>query len=391
MTQHVIIVGGGPAGLLTALGLAQAGTRVTVLEAEASLNSSPRALVYHYPVLPHLKRLGILDDCIAAGFVRQDFAWRVHETGELIHWTLKSVEGHAELPYALHLGQDRLSRVVAQHLDRLSNVTIRYSTALTGCDHNETGVRAHVTTASGPETIEGDWLIGADGSSSFVRREVLKLNYFGTTWPERYIATNTRYDFDRHGYSNATMQVDHLCGSVICKIDTNDLWRVTFMEDPTLPMEGLDGRIRDMFAKLLPANDDYEVISQSPYRMHQRVADRMRVGRVALVGDSAHITNPTGGLGLTGGMFDSFALVEALNRIIHDGQAHDILDVYDRDRRQKFIELVSPRASANKVRLYHTVPGTEKDQWVAQTRAIAKSNDAMREAFSFTEQMQTVY
>lgn len=80
MTQHVIIAGGGPAGLLTALGLAQAGTRVTVLEALDKLNDSPRALVYHHPVLPYLERLGLLEDCVDAGFTRQGFAWRIHSS-----------------------------------------------------------------------------------------------------------------------------------------------------------------------------------------------------------------------------------------------------------------------------------------------------------------------
>ena len=68
-----------------------------------------------------------------------------------------------------------------------------------------------------------------------------------------------------------------------------------------------------------------------------------------------------------------------------------MLDFYERDRRQKFIELVSPRATANLHLMYHTSPGRAKDEWVARTKAIARSPDAMREAFSFTEQMQTVF
>ena len=67
MTQHVIIAGAGPTGLLTAIGLAKAGTRVTILEAEAQLNDSPRALVYHYPVLPYLEKMGLLQE---ASFAR---------------------------------------------------------------------------------------------------------------------------------------------------------------------------------------------------------------------------------------------------------------------------------------------------------------------------------
>ena len=84
MTQHVIIAGAGPTGLLTAIGLAKAGTRVTILESEAQLNDSPRALVYHYPVLPYLEKLGLLQDCVNEGFLRQTFGWHIHSTGEMI-------------------------------------------------------------------------------------------------------------------------------------------------------------------------------------------------------------------------------------------------------------------------------------------------------------------
>lgn len=135
----------------------------------------------------------------------------------------------------------------------------------------------------------------------------------------------------------------------------------------------------------------FEVEAFSPYRMHQRVADRMRVGRITLVGDAGHITNPTGGLGLTGGMFDSFALVDALTQVIHDGRSDDILEAYDRDRRQKFIEIVSPRASANLRTMYHMLPGQQKDQWIADMRAVAADKDKMGTMMKFHEQMRTVY
>jgi 2-polyprenyl-6-methoxyphenol hydroxylase-like FAD-dependent oxidoreductase len=153
----------------------------------------------------------------------------------------------------------------------------------------------------------------------------------------------------------------------------------------------LEQRIDKVFAELLPDRREYKVVAFSPYRMHQRVTDRMYQGRVILVGDAAHVTNPTGGLGLTGGMFDSFALVEALSRIINEGVSHDILDYYDRDRRQKFIELVSPQATRNLENLYHLLPGQRRDEWISKTREIAGNRDDMRRALLFHEQMRTNY
>lgn len=387
--QRVIIVGGGPVGLLTALGLGKAGIEVEVLEAESQPNDSPRALVYHFPVLSHLNRLGLLNDCIEAGIMRQNFAWRVHSTGEMIFWDLNCLKDDVEFPYALHLGQDKLSRVVINHLESLPNVKIRYSAPAEDCKVESDSVRVILGGQCKGEVVEGDWLIGADGANSFVRQEVMKQNFFGVTWPQRYIATNTKFDFDSLGFGKTTMQVDDVYGSVICNIDSNSLWRVTFMEDPNLPAEGIQGRIDKMFKGLLPTDDPYEVVAFSPYRMHQRIADTMRRGRVMLIGDAAHVTNPTGGLGLTGGMFDAFALTSALSQVINDGRREDILDMFEADRRRKFIELVSPRASDNLRNLYHQKPGVSKDNWVNHTREISKNIDKMRDALRFPEKMES--
>ena len=64
--EDVIIVGGGPVGMICALGLAHAGVRVTVIEAEAGIIDSPRAAVYFWSVLDGLDRLGILQEAEAA-------------------------------------------------------------------------------------------------------------------------------------------------------------------------------------------------------------------------------------------------------------------------------------------------------------------------------------
>ena len=390
MNRHVIVVGGGPSGLITALGVAQTGTQVTVLEKNESFNNAPRAVAYHYPVIPYLDKYGILQDCIDLGITRQDFAWRIHETGELIRWNLSCLEGYASHPYALHLHQGQLSEILEKHLTLLSNVDIRYSTRLVGCTQHNSGVVASIEGEYGDEDIEGDYLVGADGAGSTVRTEILGYNFFGFTWPQRYVAMNVTVDFDEHDFRNIAMQIDHEHGAVICKLADPHFWRITFMEDPMLPVDDLPRRIEEKMVNHIPV-DDYEVNAYAPYQMHQRVVDRMREGRILLAGDSAHVTNPTGGLGLTGGMFDAFALIEILNRVLHEGAGEDLLELYDRDRRRIFIEQTSPRASDNLRLMYYSQPGQAKNGWIEWARGVSKDDAQMRSAFGFTESMETKF
>jgi 3-(3-hydroxy-phenyl)propionate hydroxylase/6-hydroxy-3-succinoylpyridine 3-monooxygenase len=88
-------------------------------------------------------------------------------------------------------------------------------------------------------------------------------------------------------------------------------------------------------------------------------------------------------------MFDSFALVEAMGRVIQDRTGDTILTRYSNDRRQKFIEIASPRASQNKLTVFHSGPGKATDAWAERMRAIAASPDRMRAVLSFTKQLET--
>ena len=162
------------------------------------------------------------------------------------------------------------------------------------------------------------------------------------------------------------------------------------MEDPSLPIESLRERIEQKLVRHVPG-DEYRLDAFAPYTMHQRVTDRMRDGNILLLGDAAHVTNPTGGLGLTGAMFDAFALIEVLNRVIHDGGGDELLDFYDQDRRRIFIEHTSPRASDNLRLMYYTKPGQAKNDWIDWARGVARDPALMRDAFRFTEQLETKF
>jgi 3-(3-hydroxy-phenyl)propionate hydroxylase/6-hydroxy-3-succinoylpyridine 3-monooxygenase len=387
--QDVVIVGGGPVGFITALGLAQAGVRVMVVESEPQISDSPRAAVYFWSVLEGFARLGILAEAEAAGVCKQDYTYLVRHTGERIEYSMEVLAAVAPHPYNLHLSQDRLARIALGRLRSLANATVRFGTRLEQLRQDGEGVTLSVATADATEELRTRWVIGADGAGSTVRR-LLGLPFEGTTWPERFVATNVYCDFERHGYARATFVIDERFGAVIAILSREGLWRCTYMEDAALPEETFLERLPQVYRTLMPRKGSYQLVRASPYRMHQRSAPTYRVGRVILAGDAAHVTNPTGGLGLTCGLLDSYALYPALAAVILAGAGDEVLDRYSAARRDIFINRASPQAVANKRLIFHANGGgTALEEALAGLRRLATDPEFRRQRLMFTRSLET--
>jgi 2-polyprenyl-6-methoxyphenol hydroxylase-like FAD-dependent oxidoreductase len=387
--EDVIIVGGGPIGFINALGLARAGLRVTLIEAETQIINSPRAAVYFWSVLDGLERLGILEEAERIGFRKQDYTYVVKKTGERVEYNLRVLEGHAAHPYNLHLGQHYLADIALRRLAHLANAQVLFSTKLKTLSQDAESVTLSVETAGGPEELRAKWVIGVDGAGSTVRQQ-LGLAFDGMTWPERFVATNVFFDFERYGYARSTFLIDDQHGAVIAQIDRSGLWRCTYMEDGALPEESVLKRLPAVYRAILPGAGDYKVDRASPYRMHQRSATRYRVGRVILAGDAAHVTNPTGGLGLTSGLFDSFALYPALAAIVLEKASEALLDQYSQERRDVFLNRASPQAVANKKLIYHANGGGQQlEEALTMVRRLATDPDFLRERLMFTKSLES--
>lgn len=383
----MLVVGGGPVGVLNALGLARAGVSVRLLEAEPAVVQSPRAMVYHWSVLDGLEALGILGEVEQAGFTKQDYQWLVFGTGERIELSLAVLEGRVGHPYNVHLGQHRIAEIGLAHLAGLG-VPVHFGARVTGLTQDDGGVVVTAETAGGPERFAAGWVVGADGARSAVRGAA-GVGFDGTTWDERFVATNIRYDFEAHGYARATMQVDPVYGAVVAKIDDTGLWRCTYCEDLSLPEDGVLERMRAWFDVALPGGKEFELERYSPYRMHQRAASSFRSGRVLLAGDAAHATNPTGGLGLTSGLFDTYVLYPALAAVVQGRAGHEVLDRYAEERRRTFLERASPAASENKRFVYHSSDPQRLERDLQRFRRMARDEELQVENFMGSKRLET--
>ncbi|WP_397448928.1 FAD-dependent oxidoreductase [Pseudomonas sp. NA-150] len=343
----VVVVGGGAVGLLTALKLGKAGIRVVVFEAESGVSPSPRAVTYTPPTVAVLDRLGLLDDIRKRAVQCPDVAYR-HADGRLIakmDWDVLAQD--TPYPYMLLLSQHHVSNIIVEHLRTLPNVEIRWNHRVEELEQDDAYVTLHTRGPGGPTQLRARWVAATDGEHSSVR-EKLGLTFDGSTWPERLVAANVFYDFSLHGYSRANFVHDPIDWAVVVQLDHSGLWRLCYEEDPWLSDAEVSQRLHQRLERLLPGAptpDQYRVDCLDPYRVQQRCAAALRRGRVILAGDAAYVSNPMGGLGLSGGVLDAEHLAQALIAVINDHAPLTVLNDYADDRKNAFLEFISPSAT----------------------------------------------
>ncbi|KAF2218752.1 FAD binding domain-containing protein [Elsinoe ampelina] len=367
--EKVIIVGAGPSGLLLALLLAKKGISVEIVEASHQLDDQPRAAHYGPPAIPELRRAGVLDEIRKQGMVLDTMCWRypddLSEIANIDNIVLADVNGEDQRTTCLVLQQ--LDQLLLDEFLTKYNGKVSFKHKVTGIGQNEKKAWVDVETPEGNKNLEADYIVGCDGANSQIRRSLFgDLNYPGKSWDDHQIvATNTYYDFKKFGWKDANFIIhpEHFYMAAI--IQEDGLYRITYGEKPGLSREQLQERMEWKFKTMLPGNPDpsqYKVMNFSPYKMHQRCAEKFRVGRFMLAADAAHLCNPWGGMGITGGFVDVGGLYDCLAGI-WDGKAdEDILDLYSAKRIEKWRTVIDPVSSENFRRVHDKDPRSRVDR-----------------------------
>jgi hypothetical protein len=170
---------------------------------------------------------------------------------------------------------------------------------------------------------------------------------------------------------------------LVARRGLGDLWRVTYGDiDGLSEAEYLQRRAARLAAMLPghPTPDQYRVDDTHLYRMHNRCVASMRVGRVLLCGDAAHVCNPWGGYGCMSAVVDAGGLAECLVGLYEERAGDEILDVYARVRRDKFLRFVDGRSIKNLERISLSDPWTvlETDKFLGLLEGMRGDEEAIR-------------
>ena len=188
------------------------------------------------------------------------------------------------------------------------NIDLRLKTEFVSFEQDADGVVARVVNAGGEEeAIEGRYLVSGEGARSLVRKE-LGIAFEGFTYDDRTLNIEVAYDFRSTVTPTATtFPTRSEWSNLFHWKGPPDRWRVHFPTDPKADETALmqPEALQTHLQRFLPIGKPFDIVGSNLYVVHQRVADKFRVGRAILAGDFAHVNSPIGAMGMNSGIHDA--------------------------------------------------------------------------------------
>jgi 2-polyprenyl-6-methoxyphenol hydroxylase-like FAD-dependent oxidoreductase len=329
----VLVVGAGPTGLTLAASLVARGARTTVVDRQAAMAHTSRAGAVNARTLEVLEDLDVSRRLVKEGVVAPRFT--VRDRGR----TLMQLDfgGLAtDYPYTLLVPQNITEKLLLDRLIELGGTVLRPK-ALTIIKQDSDGVTA---TFDDGTTIRARYAVGADGIHSVVREQA-GIGFQGGAYEESFVLADVRMSGD--------VPVDEVilfwatAGLTVVAPLPDGSYRIVapVSDAPESPSVELIQQLLDTRGSGAGRMVVTDVIWGSRFRIHHRVADTYRAGRLLLSGDAAHVHSPAGGQGMNLGIQDSVALADALARVLA-GEPDTVLDDYSEARRpiaQQVVEM----------------------------------------------------
>ena len=366
---EVLVAGAGPVGQFCALELARRGVSVRVVEEQWRTTSRSYALGLHPRTLGLLHEHGLAEPLVARGH-RMDAVVIRDGAGGTRRLDFSKVEG--EFPFLLVLPQFALEAALEEALGK-RGVKVEWNHRLDGVRPGPDKVRS-VVQKLGKETmgyaaattewvvekeseVESAFLVGADGHRSKVRRAA------GIGYPEvapSQVFAIFEFQAEAPPFSEVHVVLEEGRAAVLWSMrDGRFRWGFE-LTDPSAGEDerkksrlliGFDERaypaiepsklgelIRERAPWFTPRVK--EVFWSAAIRFERRLADRFREGRIALVGDAAHLASPIGMNSMNVGLRESHDVAEAIARSLREPGAAGALDAYDAQRREEWRRLL---------------------------------------------------
>lgn len=344
-SHEVLIAGGGPVGLLTALGLARWGVASVVIEADDSVCEGSRAACISRRSLEILDRHGVVGALLQKGlaWTRGRSYWGEQE---VFVFDMPSHAGE-KFPPMINLEQYYIEQFLLDEIGRVNAarpgmIDIRWASRLASFGQDTQGVRAQVENALGTYAIDARWLVACDGGQSTVRGQ-LGLELKGVGYQGRYaivdIELKSSYPTERRAWFDPPWARG---GTILMHRQPDDIWRIDFQlaahedAEAVLRPEHLRRFVQTHLDAIGEGHLPWTPVWTSIYRAGAMTLDSYRHGRVLFAGNSAHAMPIFGVRGLNSGFDDADNLVWKLASVIRGQAGEALLDSYSAERIEAF-------------------------------------------------------
>ncbi len=355
---QVLIVGAGPVGLTLAITLGQLGVQCTLIERNQAPSGLPKMERCNARTMEIYRRLGIADQVRKAG-LPEAVPMDVFVVTSLVEEPIlrlpypsvkdckaqiaASNDGTSTLePYQL-ISQYTLEPLLQGIAEKDPNITVRFACEFVSFTHAQNQVSTKVRITDGTEqTITADYLVGCDGGSSAVRKQLgIKFHGDGSmlTLHQALFRCDDLFERIPIGKGRHYHVADEQSGFIIVQDSTRHFTLHAVVEQ--------DSDMPKLFERLVGMPIKYETLYIGKWTQHLLLADNYRHGRVFIAGDAAHLVIPTGGLGMNTGVGDVTDLAWKLAGTLAGWGGENLLGSYEPERRQIGARNVAASGRAN--------------------------------------------
>ena len=344
MDTEVLIAGAGPTGLTLALDLGRRGVRCTIVEQKEAPQFLPKMERCNARSMEIYRRIGIAERIRAAGLPSHCpmdvFIVLSVVEPPLLHLPYPSVDqarariaatndGSEPLePYQL-ISQYTLEPLLKGIVEELPSVTVRYGCELLSFTQDRGSVTATVKSGGKTSEIKAQYLVGCDGGSSIVRRQLgIGLQGDANLLQLRQALYYCEDLFERIpiGKGRHYHVADAQSTQLIVQDSTRHFTLHSVVET--------DADMATMFERTVAMPVKYDMLYVGQWRQNLLLADSYGQGRVFLAGDAVHLVIPTGGLGMNSGVGDAIDLSWKLAAVLQGWGGRNLLPSYETERRQ---------------------------------------------------------